>query len=161
MARARDRILPFPLGDQGLALRSSRLRELGGYPDEPLFEDALMARRLRRAGPIRVLPEVAITDASRFETRGVWRNFLQNALLVAGLALGIAPRTLVRRYYGQAYLERWVAADPGRRGGARTAAGTTLVIGPRAAWYPRGRCASPSLPLGVPPWPRSDPSLPR
>jgi hypothetical protein len=150
MARVRDRLLPFPLGDQGLALRRSRFLELGGFPDEPLFEDVVMTLRLRRAGTVRVLPEVARTDAGRFESAGPWRTFLRNVLLVAAHALGAPPRALVRSYYGRGYLDRWLAARE-----------SPPVIRPPAAWYPRGRSAAGSLPPGVRPWSRSDPSLPR
>jgi hypothetical protein len=150
MARARDRIFPFPLGDQGLALRRSRFLELGGFPDEPLFEDVVMTRRLRRAGRLKVLPDVARTDAARFERRGPWRTLLFNGLLVAAHALGASPRLLVRAYYGRPYLDRWLAARE-----------SPSVIRPPAAWYPRGRSAAGSLPPGVRPWSRSDPSLPR
>jgi len=121
LSRLRHRVLPFPLGDQGLALARGRFAELGGFPDEPLFEDVRMSRSLRRRGPVRVLPGIALTDAARMERRGIFRNFVHNLILVVAHALGVSPRRLVRSYYGADYLERWLAADPGRRGDASRA----------------------------------------
>jgi len=98
-------------------MRRSRFLELGGFPDEPLFEDVVLSQRLRRSAPIRVLAESALTNPGRFERHGVWRTLGHNLLLVAWHSLGASPRTLVRRYYGADYLTRWLAADPRRRGG--------------------------------------------
>jgi hypothetical protein len=122
MSRLRNRVFPFPLGDQGLALGRTRFFELGGFADEPLFEDVIMSWALRRTGSLEILPETALTDATRFERRGVLRHFAHNLLLCGWHALGASPRTLVRRYYGREYLERWLAADPPRRRRAATRA---------------------------------------
>jgi hypothetical protein len=117
LARARDRVSPFPLGDQGLAMRRSQFFEMGGFDDEPLFEDWLMIKRLRRTRRLRVLPELARTGPERFERNGILRNLARNTLLVFLQILGVSPRTLVRLYYGSEYLDLWLAADPARRGG--------------------------------------------
>jgi hypothetical protein len=131
LSRLRDRILPSPLGDQGLAMRRDRFLHVGGFPDEPLCEDLAMSRRLRRCTSVRVLAEVALTSPARFERHGVWRTFGHDVFLVAWHALGASPRTLVRRYYGAAYLARWLAADS-RRGGRRgPPLGSSVATAPR------------------------------
>ena len=111
----RDRMRPFPLGDQGLAVSRTRFHSLGGFPDEPLFEDVVLLRRLRRSGPVGVLAARARTGVERFQRRGVLRTLAANLALVLLQAVGVPPRTLVRWYYGPEYLERWTDAAPGRR----------------------------------------------
>jgi hypothetical protein len=115
LAALRDRVLPFPLGDQGLGLARRLFFELGGFPDEPLFEDLVMTRRLRRRGLLRVLRSQVATSPARFECGGVWRTLARNLGLIALYAAGIPARALVRHYYGRAYIERWEADDKARR----------------------------------------------
>ncbi len=115
LAGVRDCYQPFPLGDQGLAVSRYQFFDLGGYPDEPLFEDSVMTWRLRRRVGLRVLRHPARTSAARFEQRGIVRTLLENALLLTLFTLGLSPRFLVRFYYGREYLAHWLDADPRRR----------------------------------------------
>lgn len=90
--------LGVPYGDQGLFVSRRAYEQAGGFPDQPLFEEVTLVRRLRRLGafvpvnlPIGVSPR-------RWERDGwVWRS-LANRLLALGYALGISPAWLARRY---------------------------------------------------------------
>ena len=114
LARWRDRIRPSPLGDQGLAISRDAFFRAGSFPDEPLFEDVVLLRRLRRRLPLRVLPVAAWTSTERFENLGIWRNLALNAALLLLHALGVPAKSLVRHYYGGEYVRRWTAAASSR-----------------------------------------------
>ncbi len=115
LANVRDRVRPAPMGDQGLSMPTGLFHELGGFRDEPLFEDVDLVRRVRRRGRIHVLRSPARTSAVRFRRLGFWRAAVTNARLMVEERMGRPPRELVARYYGRAYLRRWLDADPARR----------------------------------------------
>lgn len=116
LAWVRDRIAPLPLGDQGLLLPRDLFERLGGFADEPLFEDVALTLALRRRRALVVSDVPVATSADRFERRGPIRCLLENALLLGGYRLGLSPRRLARHYYGAPYLTRWLEADPTRCG---------------------------------------------
>ncbi|HYF49883.1 MAG TPA: TIGR04283 family arsenosugar biosynthesis glycosyltransferase [Planctomycetota bacterium] len=67
----RSRVLGIPYGDQGIFVRKEVFVEVGGYPDEPILEEVLLALKLRkRKWPV-VLPRTLKSDARRWQRRGV------------------------------------------------------------------------------------------
>lgn len=64
------------LGDRGLFCRREDFFALGGYPDQPLLEDADFYRKLRQAGRVRQLPITIQTSARRYEALGPVRTSL-------------------------------------------------------------------------------------
>lgn len=94
----RTRLFRTATGDQAIFVRRSAFEAVGGFPDEPLFEDVGLVRRLRRQGRFRPVPAVARTSRRRWERRGFWRTVLTHWTLRAGHALGIPPRRLARWY---------------------------------------------------------------
>jgi GT2 family glycosyltransferase len=96
-------------GDSGLCVRRAAYAEVGGFRDLPLFEDLDLARRLRRAGAVRLVPEAELTiSARRWEREGVLRRTFLNWGLTVAYLCGVAPARLVRYY-------------PSGRGAARAA----------------------------------------
>jgi len=85
-------------GDQGILVRQSVYRELGGFRPWPLFEDVDLVRRSRRSRPIDVLPAAVTTSARRFQRRGVCCQQLHNASLLLRFLAGVAPQKLARNY---------------------------------------------------------------
>ncbi len=108
---------PLPLGDQGLALSRHGFVQLGGFPDEPLFEDFVLVRALKRRTRVRILPDRVRTSGNRFRRLGTLRTLTANGLLLLLFQLGVPARRLVRGYYGPDYLRRWLAASPARATG--------------------------------------------
>ena len=102
VANWRSRFLQMPYGDQGLFLRSSLFREVGGFRDMPIMEDFEFIRRLRRRGHIRTVPLPAITSARRWKALGLWRTTLLNQAIVLAYWGGIPPARLARWYRGSA-----------------------------------------------------------
>lgn len=63
-------------GDQGIFVRASVFRNLGGYRDLRLMEDLDLTRRLRRAGRSVLIRVPLCTSGRRFLARGPWRTFV-------------------------------------------------------------------------------------
>jgi rSAM/selenodomain-associated transferase 2 len=91
--------LIFRYGDEGIFVRRSIFDALGGYADLPLMEDIDLVRRLSRHGRRVLIRHYPVTTAARrFMERGVARQELLNALLVAAWLAGVKPQTLARWY---------------------------------------------------------------
>ena len=58
------------LGDRGLFCRKGIFFVVGGYPHQPLLEDAGFYRKLRKLGRVRQLPLKIQTSARRYEALG-------------------------------------------------------------------------------------------
>lgn len=102
--RMRYRLTRNYYGDQGIFVRTTVFRALGGYRDLALMEDLDVSQRLKRAGRTVVIPEPLVTSGRRFLARGPWRTAGFGAWL-------LLLRTL--RLDTQRYAERW----RGREGG--------------------------------------------
>ena len=102
-ARALTRVYPFLrlggmcYGDSGIFVRRSLFAALGGYRNDPLFEDCDLYQRLKRRAEFVRLPAQAVTSARRFEGRFL-RTFALWSLLQALYWLGVPPQTLNRLY---------------------------------------------------------------
>ena len=70
------------LGDRGLFCRRENFIALGGYPDQPLLEDADFYRKLRTVGRVRQIPIRIQTSARRYEALGPTRTILFYLLIM-------------------------------------------------------------------------------
>ena len=86
------------LGDQCLFCRRGDYDAVGGFTDQPLFEDVDLARRLARRGPLLRLPQAVTTSARRFTASGPLRRLVLNALLMCAFQAGVSPARLHRWY---------------------------------------------------------------
>ena len=85
-------------GDQGLVIRRSLFRAVGGFPEQPLMEDVAMSRQLKQLErPVR-LGRYLCTDSRRWRERGVWRTVWLMWSLRLRYFLGADPAGLARRY---------------------------------------------------------------
>ena len=83
-------------GDQGLFARADVFREVGGFPEWPLFEDVALAAAIARAGSFAVCRGPLETSARRWLRHGATRTMvLMWALRLAYLA-GAPPQRLSR-----------------------------------------------------------------
>jgi rSAM/selenodomain-associated transferase 2 len=94
----RTRVGRMPLGDQAQFATREALDAVGGFPDWPILEDVDLIRRLRRLGPLAVIPDPVSTSARRFTTRGGPRTVALNWLLFSLYFAGVSPRRLARLY---------------------------------------------------------------
>lgn len=88
----------IPYGDQGLFFRRDVYLECGGFPDQPLFEEVRLVRRVRRRGPFVALSATLGVSPRRWERDGWIRRTLGNRMLALGYAMGFSPRRLARIY---------------------------------------------------------------
>jgi rSAM/selenodomain-associated transferase 2 len=73
--RRRYRLTRNYYGDQGIFVRASVFRNLGGYRDLGLMEDLDLSQRLKRSGRTALIRSPLVTSGRRFIARGPWRTF--------------------------------------------------------------------------------------
>jgi rSAM/selenodomain-associated transferase 2 len=94
----RSRLTGISTGDQGLFVRRSVFRHVGGFPDVPLMEDVELCRRLGRISRPACLRVRLHTSGRRWETSGVWRTIILMWRLRLAYFLGAPPERLAQRY---------------------------------------------------------------
>lgn len=97
-ANWRAHYLQMPFGDQGIFLRKTVFREVGGFPRIPIMEDVEIVRRLRRRGCIMVVPLCVVSSARRYERDGAIRRTLINKAVFFGYLFGVSPNRLLGLY---------------------------------------------------------------
>lgn len=98
-ANLRTRLTRAPYGDQALFIRSTVLRQIGGFLNMPIMEDLELTTRLRRGGyHIRLLSESVRTSARRHIAMGALRCTMRNLWLRACYHLGASSERLARLY---------------------------------------------------------------
>ena len=88
----------FAFGDRALFVRREAFEAIGGFPDQPIFEDLDAVRALRRIGRFVFLDLEVETSARRFARHGAVRQQLRNAGLWAAWLVGADPVRLKRFY---------------------------------------------------------------
>jgi rSAM/selenodomain-associated transferase 2 len=92
-----DRLFGVFYGDSAIFARASAFERVGGFPDEPLFEDLGLVRRLRSVGRLVMLDPAVTTSSRRYRDHPVRAVALWATLLVLHGA-GVPPRKLARLY---------------------------------------------------------------
>lgn len=87
----------LPYGDQGLFMRTTVWRALGGFPVVPIMEDYDLVKAARRAGEIRIAPTAVVTSDRRWREMGPWRYTALNTATVLGRELGVSHEALAAR----------------------------------------------------------------
>ena len=86
-------------GDRAFFVRRSVFDQLGGFPDQPLFEDLDFFRAMNRLpGKLAYLPLSVTTSARRFERTGRLKQQVRNIFLWSLHNLGISAERLARYY---------------------------------------------------------------
>lgn len=81
-------------GDQALFIRRVAFREIGGFPDWPLFEDTELVRRIKKCGSFKVIHSRVTMSARRFEARGLLHSTFLVYFLQIAFVLGVHPARL-------------------------------------------------------------------
>lgn len=84
----RSRLLKLPYGDQGLFVKRSVFKKLGGFGGMAVCEDLDFIWRLKKLGEIAILDEEILSSVRRWENNGVLRTSLRNQFLLASYVLG-------------------------------------------------------------------------
>lgn len=72
----------FIYGDQALFVRRILFTQLGGFPNQPIFQDVAFCERLIAVTDPRLLSPPVVTDARKFLKMGVWRSFIRVLLII-------------------------------------------------------------------------------
>ena len=94
----RARYLKMPYGDQALFIRRKTFDRAGGFPEIPLSEDLFLVRRHRKRKSDKNRPSRCRHFRRRWDRLGPIKTTLINQIILAGLCLGISPRTLASLY---------------------------------------------------------------
>jgi rSAM/selenodomain-associated transferase 2 len=97
LADLRSRVTRLPYGDQAVFVRRSAFERVGGFPEQPLFEDVELARRLWRIGRIRTVPAEVRISGRRFLQRPL-RSLIAMHGFPTLYRLGVPVETLARWY---------------------------------------------------------------
>ncbi len=98
MITLRSRLTGVSTGDQGMFVTRTAFDELGGFAEQPLFEDVDLSLRLRRVGRTCRLRPPALTSPRRWERGGTIRTVLRMWVLRALYYGGVSPKRLARHY---------------------------------------------------------------
>jgi rSAM/selenodomain-associated transferase 2 len=94
----RSQIFSIPYGDQGIFVKTSVFREIGGFTNLPIMEDFEFMQKLNKRGKIIIVSAKVVTSGRRWQKLGVVKTTLINQLIILGYYLGISPQKLVRWY---------------------------------------------------------------
>ena len=147
--RLRERVLGLVYGDQGLLIRRDLFFKVGPYPDEPIMEDVILNRRLRRARRLVRLRAAISTSARRYEEEGRMRGWLRNVRLISRFLAGAKLRDLAARYPARTYGGEGAECSVSSRGGVSRATLLVFAKAPRPGKV-KTRLARSLAPGGAP-----------
>jgi rSAM/selenodomain-associated transferase 2 len=91
-------ILQMRFGDHGFFCRRAVFREIGGFPELPLMEDAEFFRQLRQRGRIAIISSRLTSSARRYEQIGPWRLTITYGIIALLYFLRV-PNPILARIY--------------------------------------------------------------
>ena len=95
----RARLLGLPYGDQAIFTRRETFLAAGGFPEDPIMEDAGLARRLRRLGRLEPAESAVITGAEHWRRLGPVLTALLDYLTLGAWLAGVSPKWIARVYF--------------------------------------------------------------
>ncbi len=95
---ARSRWFITATGDQAIFAQRSAFEAIGGFSEQPLFEDVLFYRALRNLGPVHLLRPPVLTSDRRWRKLGYLRTIAKHVTLRLMMLAGASPATLARLY---------------------------------------------------------------
>jgi len=100
--RVRYRLTRNYYGDQGIFVRATAFRRLGGFGTLSLMADLDFSQRLKRLGRTRLIKAPLDTSGRRFLQRGPWRTALACGWLLTLWTLGMNTERYAERWRGPA-----------------------------------------------------------
>lgn len=74
MMNLRSRLTGIATGDQGIFVRASAFRAVGGFPEQPLMEDIELSKRLKQVSRPACLMAKVVSSGRRWDKHGVWQT---------------------------------------------------------------------------------------
>lgn len=100
--RIRYRLTRNYYGDQGIFIRASVFRRIGGYRELRFMEDLDFSQRLKREGRVTLVRVPLVTSGRRFLARGPWHTFFFIVWLLLLQALGFDTQRYAEYWRGPA-----------------------------------------------------------
>jgi rSAM/selenodomain-associated transferase 2 len=94
----RSHFFSLPYGDQGLFLKKSVFKTMGGFAPMPIMEDYEFVQRLKKKGEIYISQASVLTSSRRWQKLGILKTTLINQGMILGYYLKIDPENLARWY---------------------------------------------------------------
>ncbi len=94
----RARLLGLPYGDQAIFVRREAFFAAGGFPEDPIMEDAGLARRLRRLGRLEPAGSAVVTGTGHWRRLGPVLTALLDYLTLAAWLTGVPPKWIAQVY---------------------------------------------------------------
>jgi rSAM/selenodomain-associated transferase 2 len=91
-------ILGWDYGDNTIFVRRGVYWKVGGFQSYPLFEDADLVKRIRRAGRFATLPGPVTSSSRRFDKGRFFSTAMLWIVLQTLYWIGVPPRVLARLY---------------------------------------------------------------
>ena len=98
-SNGRARWLQLPYGDQAIFTRRDVFRQVGGFPEDPIMEDAGLARRLQGVGRLEPAASAVTTGPEHWQRLGPVLTALLDYLTLVGWLIGVPPAWIARVYY--------------------------------------------------------------
>ena len=98
-SNGRARWLRLPYGDQAIFTRRDVFQRVGGFPEDPIMEDAGLARRLRGAGRLEPAASAVTTGPEHWQRLGPVLTALLDYLTLGAWLIGVPPAWIARVYY--------------------------------------------------------------
>lgn len=88
----------FRFGDASITVRRDFFMSLGGFPNQPLFEDLEFLHKASLKAPVTLFPFCITTSSRRFLENGIARQLFRNILFTVRYFAGSSPLTLAAEY---------------------------------------------------------------
>ncbi|MCY3542351.1 MAG: TIGR04283 family arsenosugar biosynthesis glycosyltransferase [Gammaproteobacteria bacterium] len=95
----RSRLTSICTGDQGMFFHRDILKEIGGFPDQPLMEDVEVSKRLRQVAKPFCSKSRLGTSIRKWEADGVFRTMFRMWIFRIRYYFGVSPDALYSEYY--------------------------------------------------------------
>ena len=95
----RSRLTSICTGDQGMFFQQNILKEIGGFPDQPLMEDVEVSKRLRKLAKPFCSTSRLGSSTRKWEADGVLRTVFRMWRFRIRYYFGASPDALYSEYY--------------------------------------------------------------
>ncbi|MBE9223990.1 TIGR04283 family arsenosugar biosynthesis glycosyltransferase [Phormidium sp. LEGE 05292] len=98
MVNWRSHFFSLPYGDQAIFIKAEIFQKIGCFPIQPIMEDFVFIRKLKKIGKIAIISPPVITSGRRWQQLGIIKTTLINQLMILGYYLGVPPEKLASFY---------------------------------------------------------------
>ncbi|WP_240488269.1 MULTISPECIES: TIGR04283 family arsenosugar biosynthesis glycosyltransferase [unclassified Halomonas] len=98
MMNQRSRLTGIATGDQGIFVRASTFKAVGGFPEQPLMEDIELSKRLKQVSRPACLATKVISSGRRWDQVGAWKTIRLMWRLRYRYWRGVSATQLAKEY---------------------------------------------------------------